>query len=720
MAKPKRRKRNEARAAERRSARSGASTERARAPAPPRHSPAVTTALALGFALLLGGFLRLDNLATWQEQPALHLADGRPILGAIDGYYYLDLARDWLEDDYAPRDAHAAVPVGRARPRPLPLLSLLLAGGTIGGASLDWVGAVLPALLATLLAFPVYAFGRSLAGPVAGAAAASVAMAAPIYVQRSRAGFLDTDCLNLAFCVAIAWCCLHARRNQGTARAGYAAAAMASWALFLWWWDQGATPATLAFLAPAALAALLAMWERRRDPQVRRALLLGGAVFAAIALFLLSERSLGILRYVVAEPAGPFPSSAGAVAEQRAASFERITTGSAGSLWGFVVGASGWLLLALRRRGDALLLAFPLIVGLLSVTAARFVVFLVPVIAIGVGVAAAELHRRAGGGMPGALAALALVASLLGPILVDHDLDDRIPPRRLPYQVAAFEGLAQRTPEDAVVWSFWGHGYPIQYYGRRATLADGSHRSGKLLYLLDVPLAASDFRLAANWMGYFAHHGPAGLELARELLDTASWPEATAGLRQLLARGPEGAATQLRSGGRDAAAVDAALAALFPSTERPIVLFQDFGSIRMPWIRYGTWDLERGEGQRLAHQPFADLRATATGRAASGLAVDAATGVARLERESVPLGALGGPDGSRSFGREGPVFWSDVGTGFGWLADPPIAGMVGYRLYTGDRVDARYFELIESKLPSHRLYRVVPEVAAPASPGGES
>jgi len=68
--------------------------------------------------------------------------------------------------------------------------------------SLNWIGAVLPALLGLLLALPLYALGRFYGGPAMGLTAVLMGLLSHYYVYRSSLGWFDTDCMNVTSATA--------------------------------------------------------------------------------------------------------------------------------------------------------------------------------------------------------------------------------------------------------------------------------------------------------------------------------------------------------------------------------------------------------------------------------------------------------------------------------------------------------------------------------------
>jgi hypothetical protein len=681
-----------------------------------RNRERVLAALALGAVLAAGAALRLDNLRIWNEHPGRFFHAGKPLLMSVDGYYYLGLAQALLEGDYQPIDPNRAAPLGKPRPQPPPLLSALTALAVKwGGASLEWVGVLLPPLLAVLLALPVYALGRHFGGRAMGLCAALLAVCSPFYVDRTIAGWYDTDCLNVTLALAMPYFLLRFSVTPTRRRYLHLGAALLTYAAFLCWWDQGRAPASFALAIPLAVALVFTPQRRRRDDR----LLWGALVLVALSVLALYGRELveaawGALRYVTKAQVNPFPAAGSNVIEQRPEDLARLAARATGSSWGGIVAALGLGLLAWRHRAQSLFLLFPLLVSLLALEAVRFVLFLAPLVGLGVAAAVLELWRLPRGGALARVAALLLLASVVWPVATRLDRDNFLAPRRFPFQVAAMTAIGERTPPDAVIWTDWAHGYPLQYYAGRGTLGDGSYHSDRLMYLLSVPLAVRDFRTAANWIGFFVAHGTPGLTRARDRLD-ASWSETTEALKRIFGAGPERAAPILAEFGVvEPAELEQWLIFLFPPERRPAYVFVELHKIKTPWFYYGTWDFESLSGSAFAHVPFVGLE-VASGRVRSDeIDIDLASGEARYDGRLFwlarfePKGARKseGTLALRDYGRSGYAFLIDEAAGFGILIDDESAQSVGHHLFVNASVDLRYFRPVLSRYPLYQLWEV--------------
>jgi len=702
--------------------------------------------IALLLLIVAAGMLfRLDDLRDWRQEEAKTFYNGEPIHNTFDAWFYLGLAQDLLEDRYHPVDEKRGVPDSPPRPSPPPLLSVLAAFlVTATNLSLSWIGALLPVALGPLLAVPLYFLGRFYGGPLMGLSAALLAVLSPIYVMRSNIGRFDTDCLVVTLAVAPALLFLHFGTKTTARRYLYLAGGLLAYLLSLWWWDQAPDVVTATSLLPLGVA--LAFFYR---PAKRDGLLLYGGL-GAVALVLLGLAGLdlplkliqglwGKFLYISKDAAGDFPNIGITITEQGRPPLGKIireVTGlpvprQAGVLLNILyalpmlAGLAG-LVLLVRRRGRETLFLLPLFgLAALSFYANRFLLFLVPVYALGIGAFLAGLRdwlpRQ---GWLGRVTIPLLIVFLLLP-LYTHNRQSLAWPKEPAWVVAGMEETRRRTPDDAVIWAWWDHGYALNYYARRATVTDGSIHGGERVVYSALPLATKDFRMAANFMQFFTVRGEQGMRR----LQRACGDDAGAALdliKEVMATGPLQAeaaiaAASLRDSG-ELQSVDDWRRFFFPERPRPLYLFLDE---KMPqlaywWYWFGTWDINKQEGHHPRTQIFYDVRyvnSRVTG--SMGLRIDVATGEMRVPAMNLHTGlaALAALIDSRphekNYTRPGGFFFSVIERArFGLLMDEPLYESVFGKLFARQQYDPRYFRPVILNQPAFQLWEVRGETIA--------
>jgi len=699
--------------------------------------------VALLLIVVVGMLFRLDDLRVWRQDEARTFYNGEPIHTTFDAWFYLGLAQDLLEDGYLPVDEKRGVPDSPARPAPPPLLSVLAATRVKAtNYSLSWIGALLPVVLGPLLAIPLYLLGRFYGGPLMGLSAALLAVLSPVYIMRSNIGRFDTDCLIITLAVAPALLFLYFGTNTTARRYLYLAGGLLAYLLSLWWWDQAPDVVTATSLLPLGVA--LAFFYR---PPKKEALFLYGGLGAGVLLLLalsgpdlplkLLQGLWGKFLYISKDAAGDFPNIGITITEQGRPPLGKIirevtgfpVPGQAGLLLNILyalpllAGLTGLVLLGRRRPRETFFLLPLFGLAALSFYANRFLLFLVPVYGLGIGSFLTSLRDW----LPryprlGRVAVLLLIVFLLLPLYI-HNRQSTAWPKEPAWVVAGMEETSRRTPDDAVIWAWWDHGYALNYYARRATVTDGSIHGGERVVYSALPLAAEDFRMAANFMQFFTVRGEQGMRL----LQRACGDDAGAALdlvKKVMATGPLQAETviaaaDLRESG-DRQTVDDWLRFFFPARQRPLYLFLDEKMPKLAywWYWFGTWDIEKQDGRHPGSREFYDVRhgnGLVTG--SLGLRIDVATGEIRVPGLNLHAGLSGlfgpGPN-EKNYSRDNGLFFGMVERArYGILMDSFLADSVFAKLFIRQQYDPRYFRPVVLNQPAYQLWEVVGDAIRP-------
>lgn len=588
------------------------------------HRPRPWLAAILIGAILGGLGLRMLGLELWIDHPERLMFDyqgrERPILLAIDGYYYLDLARDLLDGTYDISDPSRNVPQGDVRPYPPPLLSLITAWFAAASQQpLEWIALLLPPLLGVMVALPVYLLGRDLGGRVHAAIAVLFALLAPYLFQRSGVGWFDTDALNVTFSLLASAIGLRVTQAANArARAGWLLLGLVNAGLFmLWWHTQPLLPLALA-LAPPAIGLLLAGDQTR----TRRLTWLGGLTLAGLLVAIMVQPKLlsiehirnyaNLLKLVAGDAAGAiFPKGGTLITELQAPEFDQLVKQASGHLLVFLAGLLGLAGLLIRHRARLLVLATLMALGAFSLIAERFAVFLGPLLALGLGYLGGELfvHARKLSTGPRHAASVILIL-LLGlaawPSLQASLAATEHMPRWQPGHFQGFTKLAEVTEPDAAIWTAWDHGYPLHLYSRRATLGDGRFNRDHLPYVLNHPLTMPDARQAANWIHFYVARGTAGLNALADR--RGGMPAGIDFLQRVMAAGP-GQAGQLLLSEHYAEADQVAeqLAFFFPADSRPVYLLITDLWANYPWYEVGAWDFDQRRRAKQLYRTYGNL-----------------------------------------------------------------------------------------------------------------
>ncbi|OPL15696.1 MAG: hypothetical protein AVO38_09975 [delta proteobacterium ML8_D] len=682
-------------------------------------------ALALLLILGVGLLVRIEDIRDWKNHPELALYKGEPLLTTFDGYFYLTMAKDLAEGTYTSVDKNRDVPKGVSRKIPPPLISMMAAGlAKITPFSLNWIGAVLPAFLGLLLALPLYALGRFYGGPAMGLTAALMGLLSHYYVYRSSLGWFDTDCMNVTWATGAAFCFLKFGIEVDRKRYLYFIGGMAIFLLFLWWWDQTPQVTTVVSMLPLAVALVFFYRPVRREAFIF--LGIAGLAIGVILLWMGLDLPLKIFRHVAnsfhyistKEVAEIWPPIGATISEQAIPSFNEIVAKTTDSLPAFIFACAGLMCLFYRRPKESLFISVPLILAALSFFfAKRFLIFFAPVTALGIGYMISEIWywRRK-----------IFILSILAPILVivivwpalSKDMDKTFWPKEPPHLVAGMDMASRETPKDAVIWAWWDHGYPLNYWAARGTVGDGSLHGGHRSFYNGLPFATCDERLAANFMRFYVSSGMDGISNVYKAVgnDPVRGVDLIKGV---LSAGPAKARELLSSAELepvgDLQDVDKWLCFFYPQNTRPVYLFLDWRLTVTSywWYWLGTWDVEKREGIHPVYKAFYNVREeNGYIKGSEGLDIHIEKGILRTSNRMIGLTHLVKRERqrilSKSYQRDsGPHFEMWISPRFGALMDMHISESVFNKLFLRYTFNPAYFRPVVINTPSYQLWEVV-------------
>ncbi len=700
--------------------------------------------LLLGLILFSGFFIRFDSLFHWLEHKERYFFDQQstPLTLTVDAYYYLDIAKQLNAGTYQSRDPRRKAPQGLKRNPTPPLISVLLAGlAGISSLSLEMIAIMLPALWGALIGIPAYLLAEHLfrrptdqnqarwlsASQAAGLLAAAVTLLAPKLVLRTSIGWFDTDGLNLLFSLMAAYLALRLldSRSRRELLLWFTAGA-ANLLLFLWNWDQSPVGALALGATPFGLALLLTAWRR---PRFLQALIIPGMAVLGILIWwkgldiINPARHLHILgNYLdyftnqVAETS-PFPDKGRYVSEQTGAKLGQIAVDVAGHLWVWWTALGGLLALFWLGRCRGLLLLPLLLVSLLAFEAKRFELFMSPLVGLGLGALLYLLWRlRLPIWLKPPLLLLAFGLSGWNSLLKAESYN-KLTPRRTPVLFDAMRVMAEKSEPDSLIWASWGHGHALVHYTDRATLADGVWHPAGISYVINYPLTVNSYRLAANWMQFYAAHGMPGLEDVNRRFGQSKqdWATAMPRFQALLAAGPDAAREQLRDlpdGERESL-----LRFIFPQKVRPILLFAEHLHAYTDWYGAGAWDFARRRSPSAAmYLPLEGIKQSGRqllqGRSKAGVVrINRQKGLQQIGRKALPLKRLeifAGKDAKQhDYRHKSPVITRlNLSSGTGVTTQGRLADSVYSSLFYVLESNPKYFQPFELKPPHYGLWRV--------------
>jgi len=565
----------------------------------------------------------------------------------------------------------------------------------------------------------------------------------PYLVKRSAVGWCDTDFMNVTFAVFAAVCALQFIDAKRLAhRIGWGASWIVTFVLFGWWWDQASMlPVLLLAGVPMFFSAVLLMMGDRKyrlpGLLVLALFVIGIGFFSGPEVFNPSrylDRVLSILRYITGTDAAQsaFFATGAQVGEQVGYSWRELTEAVGGATWFGLLGLAGFLALCVMTWRRLPWVAPLAAVALLAFTGRRFTVFCTPVYGLGWGCIAWLIwHLKP---LKRLRSAAILVLVISGGLVISDTIAAyrQVRPQRPTQLLQAMADAKTQLPKEAVIWTTWDHGHPLVYYSDRATLADGMYHPASMRYVLNFPLGADDFRLAANWISFGVAHGLKGFELANELFGThrEDWATGMPTLQHLLRQGPQNSRTLLAQAGRfDDSKIEEILQFAFPGSSRPIILLIEYLMLDNGSIIRGWWDFATKElpSERILYPFFAVKPVNATilaGQSYTGpVQVDFRKGTIQLGAQMRLLDRISVFNDQRPrvtrypHNANGVVKISAPPAAIGLYCDSRSAESVFARLFFDQRSDTRYITPVDIGVPYYAFWRINGEAYQPSEAG---
>ncbi len=675
--------------------------------------------------ILIGLIVRLEDLRDWQQQPEISFVHNEPVLTTIDGYFYLRQARDLLEEGYSPIDTMRTWPESPKRAVFPPLISILAAGiSKVFHISLNWVGVVLPACLGVLVAVPVFAIGRLYGGTSMALTSALMVLLSYGYLTRSALGWFDTDCLNVYFTMAGIYYCMRFALVRTKERYLYFFGFLLNYGLFLWWWDSTPQAVTVIVMLPL-LVSLLFFYR----PAKKEGLLFYGflALLCGSVLFWkglnlpvqMMENLFSTLHYISKQTDTFFPNVSQLVLEQRTAPIQEIIDGTLNSTTAFFTALLGLTILALNQSKRFLFLLAPCILSVMTLLfSQRFIIFSAPVLSLGFGYFISTLWQ---------LKKLHPKIVFLVPLLVlavaisnfQLDMSKTFWQINVASVAKGMDFMAHNIPEDAIVFARWDVGYPIQYWARRPTVADGSFHGGERSVYNAIPPTTTSERLAANFINFWVHNGMQGFAAVYQA--TGDKNRGFQLVKNVLRAGPEKSYDILKKAHLNnlpsLRTIQDWQRFFFPKTQRPIYWFFDYAMAESSywWFWLGTWDIAQHKGQHPRFRSFVqvqtDGRRFSNGKDIHGLL---SNGTITTSARTVQVQSADIVEGNNlAHTISYPVtpenrdnFFSFFIPGqFAALQGTAIHNSVFSRLFLQHR-QSRYFVPVRLRTPAYQIYRV--------------
>lgn len=711
-----------------------------------------TAAVFLLLIIMSIGFhIRYDNLNHWLENKTRYFSpiDNTPVTLAVDSYYYLDIAKDFLNGNLEKSDSQRQTPNSFTKQIPLPLLSFTLALiSKITGKSLEWIAILLPPFLAVLLAIPVFLLSVLLfrlsgystypatpvSVPLAGLSATLFALISPAFVERSSIGWCDTDILNVTLLCSLTFVALHAAIAKTTRELIFSLTAFTLLTgFFLLWWDMAIAPVTAFSLSYFFLAAFFSIARQRNNYKVFAIYL----VVLCLLFFSIQGESLlrfpgdliNMIKYTVSRDiTGTYFLHAGQlVAEQQDVSFAEFIGKIAGNKWIFYLSFTGIVSLALITRKYFLFLLPWLILSILTTRSHRLMIF--PGVLFGLGVGTIVFLICTYLKKINFLKLLPIIIALFFlawfPYTKAQTYSAKVP-KRSPQLFDGFKQIATKIPAGSIIWTSWGNGHPLVFYTQAKTIGDGIFHPPELVYSQYVPFAATNFRLAANWISFYSTHGLDGLEKTNQLLagKNDEWAMGIPALQELLGQGIKNSrAILLRKYKFSPHETEEFLSFIYPLPLSPIYFLLDYITYEEQWFPWGsTTFTDTDKKNQYTMVPIYSFTQSANklqGKSPLGdISFDLSTGIGKVGKTGIQLKQLKADNSKASFARSyNTLPWAstlllnqNMIMKYGALVDDKVLNTVFTKMFFLKEYDAIFFQPVFTHSPLVMLYQVKGEV----------
>lgn len=561
------------------------------------------------FLILLAGFcfslcLQFSHLRFWNHSTNYE-SDNTPLMSTYDAYYYLKITEQILSHE----DTSRAGATGQGQhPRSIPLLATITA--LIHKATnvpIDLIAFYLPPILGSLMVIIYACWGYAISGPMTAFISSLAGLSSFYWYSRTCLGRFDTDCLNPFFVFGILFLVYRFVISKGRVRIVYLALSFMLAFIFNLWWPQVPYFGFFLVLFSYCLSVFLPSSNWEKAAKFGLIFLTGFIVLCALADFRgilpqwldsfirAYEGQLGLIGNK-AGLASTFPPVGASISELQPLPMQRIAEEVGGHTIAFVMALIGLFFLFKDRKDAACFLIVGLVFAFLSAFARRFLIFFIPLYALGVGYFVGEIC--VGGRLLKKIPSTPIrwgLALFISVVLLLPGMSKSLSRNRGPSltksDLALVEAIKREGNSKDVIWAWWDYGYFLSYLTGLPTFIDGGSQTAERTYIAAFPWSCNDPELARNWMRFFAVRNLEGLHGVRSRLGRNV--NAFTFLKDIFAHPASTDKILRRYGIQDTRGWKEYL---FPDVRIWLFLNSDFINKTYWWYYFGTWDPEQGKG----------------------------------------------------------------------------------------------------------------------------
>ncbi|MFN4196650.1 MAG: STT3 domain-containing protein [Caldimicrobium sp.] len=505
--------------------------------------------LTIAFSL----YIRYNDITLWKVKSDQFFYNGEPLYSEYDSFYFARNALDLKEKLFKPGEidhfrffpdnSSSAKLSEKERFYPVYTLSGNLISfifyflSELTGVSVAWLTYYLIPILATTVALPLFFYFNKLGLPLVGLIGSLVTVSAPMYLGRTCLMRLDHDVFNLTLPFLVGYC-FYAFFTGKSNKSKYLWISLASLFLLTYYLWYGHANLNFVLILTFFIAYF---WEPFKNLLLRKPLnftfqkrdLIFFAILLVPQVWYLYKGPIHLYEQVsfyvlnIKNPTSveilfkDFPNILMSISEASRVNFkEALSSVIFNPLLG-VIGLVGALLLFLFNLRNLIFLLPFFGVGLLVfVSGARFSMYLSPFIGMGLGYLIHLLIEKIFpifklfyNEQKKKIVFLGLSGLFFGAILIiqweaknitcDAKVDAEL--------VKDMVWLKEKTPQNAVIWSWWDYGYAFQLYARRAVFHDGGSQTSPKTYFIARSFTTSDPREGWLITSFVSNYGLTGL-----------------------------------------------------------------------------------------------------------------------------------------------------------------------------------------------------------------
>gem|GEM_PF-521422 len=503
--------------------------------------------------LFFGIYIRFDDVKFWKENQNLAFYKGEPLYAEYDSFYFARLALDLKEGlfksgeidkfRFFPDNSSEAKLNEKETFAPKysvsgHLISYLFYWlSLLTGMSVSWLTYYLIPFMAISVAIPLYFYFNHVKLPLAGILGGLITVSAPMYLGRTGLMRLDHDVFNLTFPFLIAYFFYRFFQSHNL-RGKYIWIGLASLSLLLYqlWYAHGNLNFVLVltfFIAylwdpikKFIISKKFSLSFTREDYIFMAILLLPQLWYLYTGPYYLYLQVKTLVFNIKSPTAADilfkdFPNIFQSISElQKLEFWEVFGAVIYNRILGLISLLGAFLLFLFNFR--SLIFLFPFfVIGLLTFfSGARFAMYLAPFLGLGLGYLVHfsfekllpyldQFKEPKKQKLSTAIVGFLVFATAL--ISQREALSMVSTPKITAPLVRDMEWLKEKTPKEAIIWTWWDYGYAFHLYARRATIHDGGTQASPKTYLVARSFATSDPKEAWLITSFVSNQGLTGL-----------------------------------------------------------------------------------------------------------------------------------------------------------------------------------------------------------------